>query len=117
MCHCDDEEEYIPNEFTRRIPIDIWRKFNMGVEMSRDQILEEREKTHGKFQDTAQVAQRIKSIIQDYTKHPNSYCAVHMEALDMIASKIARILSGSADVKDHWIDIAGYAKLGEEACE
>ena len=37
---------------------------------------------------------------------------VHREALDMIASKIARILSGDATHVDHWVDIGGYAELG-----
>jgi hypothetical protein len=40
-----------------------------------------------------------------------------IEALDMIALKLSRILSGQANFKDHWDDIAGYAKLGAEACE
>ena len=35
-----------------------------------------------------------------------------MEALEMIAHKIARILSGDADYADNWVDIAGYAQLG-----
>jgi hypothetical protein len=35
------------------------------------------------------------------------------EALEAIAGKIARILNGDPSFADHWIDIAGYAKLGE----
>ena len=34
----------------------------------------------------------------------------------MIALKLSRILSGQSNFKDHWDDIAGYAKLGSEAC-
>jgi len=34
----------------------------------------------------------------------------------MIALKLSRILSGQADFKDHWDDIAGYAKLASEVC-
>lgn len=39
-------------------------------------------------------------------------------ALDEIALKLARILSPGADphLKEHWHDIQGYAKLGENAC-
>jgi hypothetical protein len=33
------------------------------------------------------------------------------EALDYIAGKLARILSGQPGYADHWDDIAGYAKL------
>jgi hypothetical protein len=34
-----------------------------------------------------------------------------LEALDMIAHKIARILNGDPNYADNWIDIAGYATL------
>ena len=37
--------------------------------------------------------------------------ADQVEALDMIATKIARILNGNPDHVDSWIDIAGYATL------
>jgi len=43
--------------------------------------------------------------------------AEHSLALHMIYVKIARILSGQASHRDHWDDIAGYAKLGSEACD
>jgi hypothetical protein len=35
----------------------------------------------------------------------------HAEALEMIAMKIARILSGNSNFADHWEDIEGYARL------
>jgi hypothetical protein len=35
------------------------------------------------------------------------------EALEMIATKIGRILNGNRDHIDSWHDIAGYAKLIE----
>jgi hypothetical protein len=35
----------------------------------------------------------------------------HRESLDLIATKIARILSGNPNDKDHWVDVAGYANL------
>lgn len=83
----------------------------------RDPLLEERAKTHGSFGMNAQFSQSLKSIIQSdmsgyATMHP-----IHREALDMIALKLSRILSGQASFKDHWDDIAGYAKLGAEACD
>ena len=36
-----------------------------------------------------------------------------MEALDLIASKIGRMLSGNLNYIDNWHDIAGYATLIE----
>ena len=38
------------------------------------------------------------------------------ESLDMIAHKIGRILAGDPDFRDHWDDIAGYAKLVADKC-
>jgi hypothetical protein len=34
-----------------------------------------------------------------------------LQALDMIVTKIGRILTGNPSHLDSWIDIAGYAKL------
>ena len=70
-------------------------------------VLEERAKTHGHFCDVARSAQVIKSEINkadhlDFTQ---------IEALDMIATKIARILHGNPNESDHWLDIEGYARL------
>lgn len=80
------------------------------------EILEEREKTHGNFRDVARTAQQIKWIL---TVHPNvlAMSSVKKEALAMIATKIARIVNGDSDNKDHWEDIAGYAMLAVREIE
>ena len=75
-----------------------------------DEIIVEREKAHGEFWKTAEIAQDLKGVIARHTERMLD--PVHDEALDMIASKIARILSGDPNRVDHWIDIAGYAQLG-----
>lgn len=90
-----------------------------AINADRDQLLVEREKTHGSFEKTASISQELKAIFHRHgvargLEHPFS---VQVEALDMIAVKLARILSGNPHVKDHWDDIAGYAKLGAEACD
>jgi hypothetical protein len=79
-----------------------------------DELLSIRRVTHGDFKVTASVAQQIKDICRCTG---NSLCAPQREALDAIATKIARIVSGDANCKDHWHDIAGYATLGKEACK
>lgn len=84
------------------------------TETPRDPLLQEREKTHGSFERNASVSQALKLIFND-NLIVNTLPA-HREALDMIALKLSRILSGQADFKDHWDDIAGYAKLASEAC-
>lgn len=82
--------------------------------MERDPLLVERQKTHGSFEDNAKFSQRLKEVF----KHgASSRPPIQNEALDMIALKLSRILSGQANFKDHWKDLAGYSKLGEEACE
>lgn len=84
----------------------------MPIEHERDPLLQEREKTHGSFATNAQKSQELKRIFREVPMN-----TTHREALDMIALKLSRILSGRASFKDHWDDIAGYAKLGSEACE
>lgn len=81
----------------------------------RDPLLMEREKTHGSFERNAIISQAIKDIFKKYHDYPMHVAQV--EALDMIALKISRILSGQSSFKDHWDDIAGYAKLASEACD
>jgi hypothetical protein len=81
--------------------------------MTVEAILQERKKTHGSFEMNAAISQGIKGVFH-YGQAPVK--VAHKEALDMIALKLSRILSGQADFKDHWDDIAGYAKLASEAC-
>ena len=76
-------------------------------------ILNERGKTHGDYTDHARVTQTLKAIIeseQGFRPLP----AIMREALDMIAHKIGRIVTGNPNVNDHWDDIAGYAKLASD---
>ena len=86
------------------------------LEPVRDPLLQEREKTHGSFETHAATTQKFKDILHSM---PNwdGLSPRHKESLEMIVHKIGRIASGKANFKDHWDDIAGYAKLGSEACE
>jgi len=73
-------------------------------------LLEEREKTHGEFFDVAMVSQSIK----DALRKADSWYAmedISREALDMIASKMSRIVNGDHSFVDHWVDLVGYASL------
>ena len=78
--------------------------------MTTDELLSERAKTHGNFVDTAAVATNLKRMIRNHSISSRLHY-MQIEALDMIALKIARILTGDADCVDHWEDIAGYAML------
>ena len=76
--------------------------------MGAKQIIENRASTHGDYAEVSRTAQMIKAAISrnlpDYQR----------EALDLIATKIARISCGNNDEPDHWIDIEGYARLVRE---
>ena len=78
-------------------------------------VLNEREKTHGDFADTAVIAQILKAVIADYREQNcEEWPAVQLEAMDMICTKISRIVSGDNNCKDSWDDLAGYANLVSE---
>ena len=74
-----------------------------------DVILNERATTYGSFEDVAGCAQEIKNAIRMCNN--SELDDDQIEALDMIASKIARVVNGNPNHIDSWIDIAGYATL------
>lgn len=80
------------------------------------EILAERQKTHGSFEAYAGNAFALKAVMHNSQNWPILNKA-QKEALDMIAGKLARILSGDPNTQDHWDDCAGYATLGSKACE
>lgn len=72
--------------------------------------LGERHLTHGSYKDTAETSQSIKSFMCT-TKNWRDLTDAQREALDLIATKIARILNGDPTQEEHWHDISGYATL------
>ena len=83
--------------------------------MSTDLIketLEQRAKTHGDFRQVAAVAQNLKDILaHGLSAKELNLSAVQAEAIEVICSKLARIVCGNPDEPDHWLDIQGYAEL------
>lgn len=75
-----------------------------------ERTLTEREGVHGNFEDNARISQWLKDMFRGQRGWP-VLNRVQSEALDMIAGKIGRILSGDPNHIDHWHDIAGYATL------
>jgi hypothetical protein len=84
--------------------------------MSTTALLDERHTTHGAFRDNARNGQHLRAFYRS-TASWHTMPDIQREALDMIACKISRILSGQATFADHWADIAGYAVLAEKACQ
>lgn len=82
------------------------------VDKSVDGTLNERGSRYGEFADVSNTTQAIKNIIASGSSS-DKLNAYQIEALDMIASKIARIANGDPDYIDNWHDIAGYARLVE----
>lgn len=80
------------------------------------ELLNERGKTHGSFVDNAKHGQALR----DYWRSSAGWASmtlVQREALDMMACKLSRILSGQSDFRDHWDDLSGYAQLAAKACD
>ncbi|AQW87124.1 hypothetical protein CPIN18021_0277 [Campylobacter pinnipediorum subsp. caledonicus] len=72
------------------------------------EILEQREQTHGTFEEQSSISQTLKHTLGKYSY---KLTPQQREAMQMIMHKQARILAGDPNVKDHWVDIAGYATL------
>lgn len=81
--------------------------------MSIEKTLQDRENTHGPWVDGCQVSQQIKRVMD--RGRADSRPDFVNEAIDRIAMKLSRIAVGDCLETDHWHDIAGYAKLTEEA--
>ena len=77
-------------------------------------LLDEREKTHGAFYNVASMAQELKDAMRR-GRNWKVLDDTERETLEMIASKIGRILAGNPHEPDHWRDVAGYATLIERA--
>ena len=80
------------------------------VKSAMKDILDARAKSHGQWTDVARIAQAIRTALRSSTGWAHM-SPEQREALDMIASKQARIVCGDPSFTDHWVDIAGYATL------
>jgi hypothetical protein len=87
-----------------------------GVTPSIGDVIKERETTHGDFALKAGFIQEIMENISGLYIW-NDLADDQKEAIHMIIAKLSRILYGNPDHADHWIDIAGYAKLVSDRLE
>lgn len=77
-----------------------------------DAILNARASSYGSFATQAKIAQRLKAVAHQFAGQNNkTFDADQAEALDMIFTKVGRILNGDPNHIDSWLDIAGYATL------
>lgn len=82
-----------------------------------EKVLAERKARYGKFEDNAAMAQTMKDMFREQPIW-QTLSVDKKEALDNIAQKLARILTGNnANYADSWVDICGYSKLVADALE
>ncbi len=83
-----------------------------------DAVLAERGARYGSFIDQARVAQELKGVMgESLLAQGKRLDDDQIEALEMIFSKLARIINGDPHYADSWIDIAGYATLVADRLE
>lgn len=78
--------------------------------------LKERGSRYGSFVDQGRIEQNIKSAMHDSPNWDDLEPDMK-SALEMIATKISRILKGDPSFHDSWHDIVGYAKLVADRLE
>jgi hypothetical protein len=75
-------------------------------------VLDTRAEQYGSFMQSSDTVIRIKSIMHNAVARNEVHLYPdQLQALDMIATKISRIVHGNPNHLDSWIDIAGYAQL------
>ncbi len=91
------------------------------IEMYEDAVdatLDARAVDYGKFIEGAEVMQMLKRVVRNALDNRDKTLAHDQaEAMDMIIHKMGRIINGNPDAVDHWLDIAGYAKLVADRLE
>lgn len=73
-------------------------------------VIESREETHGDYQNQAGLAQLTKTLWRSAPGWQKLSLA-QRESLDMVATKVSRILLGDPNTADSWLDLAGYSTL------
>lgn len=83
--------------------------------MTPEDLIAERAKTHGDYD---RMAKAHTALLQAYAEYSSvKLTGAQFFALNMIFVKIARVLTGDPNFRDHWDDIAGYAKLAADRCK
>lgn len=90
------------------LPANLTKALAAAAEI--EKIIDARQRTHGDFTENAQVSQALKFVMEG-TAGWKKLSAVQAEVLHQVALKIARILTGDPNVREHWDDLAGYPQL------
>jgi hypothetical protein len=84
--------------------------------MNLDDSLREKQMENGPFEDMAQLAQALKFALRR-GKNWEALPPESKEALELIATHFAKILSGDASTPKHWDSIAILARLRGKALQ
>lgn len=76
--------------------------------MNTNEVLNERQNTHGDFTCNSRIAQELKATL---LYENTDLTPIQREAIEMICHKLARVVCGNPDYIDVWRDISGYATL------
>ena len=108
MAYDSKSERRLDDKFeaSRRDPFDP----NVWCPVDTDALIAERERTHGNFDLTAAVAQKLKAVFRDTRNWP-SLSDRQREGCDLLACKLARFFSGDPEVDDHLVDAISYIEL------
>jgi len=91
------------------------RSLPRDVKVPLANLLTDRQSTHGSFEDNARISQGLKEWMRG-SPGWSKLTDVEREAMDMIALKFSRVLSGKSLEKQHWEDIVGYGQLALNLC-
>lgn len=75
-----------------------------------EDVLAERNKTHGEYCDHAYYTQALKDVCHS-SPNWDKLTPSQKETIEMNCHKLGRILAGDPNEPDHWRDISGYATL------
>jgi hypothetical protein len=81
-----------------------------GYEPPVRKILNDREKTYGDYQRTSHISQSLKGLLR-LTPSWVGLSFDKKESLDLLCTKLARILNGDPNYRDSWVDCIGYLQL------
>lgn len=100
-------------EEVKHTSISIDKVYGESPAMTALGLTNARGSTHGDWSRQSATAQSLKRVIRDsFNYHAGNLTDSQLDALEMIAVKMSRILTGNPTHDDHWQDIQGYALLG-----
>lgn len=84
----------------------------MRKEVTNNAVLLERGGRHGPAVEQFDIAQEIKAACRRGRSWENLH-SQQKEIVEMLATKLSRIVSGDPMYVDHWSDLKGYSEIGE----